>query len=61
MTVDELYDHMAAHGTPIACALLGMQFPKMPTFFKLTLLNYCREHLTETRNEAGQRAFKAGS
>jgi hypothetical protein len=29
-------------------------------FFKLTLLNYCQEHLTETRNEAGQPAFKAG-
>ena len=61
VTVDELYDHMAAYGTPMTRAMLGMQFPKMPTFFKLTLLNYCREHLTETRNEAGQRAFKAGS
>lgn len=61
VTVDELYDHMAAHGTAMTRALLGMQFPKMPTFFKLTLLNYCREHLTETRNGTGQRAFKAGS
>jgi glyoxylase-like metal-dependent hydrolase (beta-lactamase superfamily II) len=61
VTIDELYDYMAAHATRMTRALLGLQFPRMPTFFKLTLLNYCREHLAETRNGAGQRAFKVRS
>lgn len=61
VTVDELYDHVVTHATGPARALLAMQFPKMPTFLKLTMLNYCREHLTETTNEAGRPAFKAAA
>lgn len=59
VTVDQLYDQLSAHATGMTRALIGMQFPKMPTFFKLTLLNFCRDHLAETRDETGQRAFKA--
>jgi hypothetical protein len=36
---------------------MAMQFPKMPTFLKLTLLNHCRRHLTETRDANGRPAF----
>ena len=58
MTVDELYHRLAAHPDATAAAFLDMQFPKMPTFCKLTLLNYCRTHLTEV---AGQHAFTVAS
>lgn len=61
VTIDQLYEHLSAHRDRMTEALMGMQFPKMPTFFKLTLLNYCREHLTETRDKAGRRAFTAAS
>lgn len=61
VTIDQLYDHLSAHRDRMTSSFLAMQFPKMPTFFKLTLLNYCREHLTETRDQAGQRAFRAES
>jgi glyoxylase-like metal-dependent hydrolase (beta-lactamase superfamily II) len=58
VTVDELYGRLAAHPDRMTSALLAMQFPKLPTFFKLTLLNYCRAHLTETRDAAGRPAFE---
>jgi glyoxylase-like metal-dependent hydrolase (beta-lactamase superfamily II) len=61
VTIDQLYEHLSTHRGRMTEALLAMQFPKMPTFFKLTLLNYCREHLTETRDQAGRRAFTAAS
>ena len=58
VTVDELYDRLAAQPDGAAASFLAMQFPKMPTFFKLTLLNYCRSHLTEV---PGQHAFTVAS
>jgi hypothetical protein len=61
VTIDQLYDHLSAHRDRMTSAFLAMQFPKMPTFFKLTLLNHCREHHTETRDQAGQRAFTTAS
>lgn len=60
VTIDQLYEHLCTHPDRMTEALLAMQFPELPTFFKLTLLNYCREHLAETRDEAGRRAFTAG-
>ena len=61
VTIDQLYDHLSAHRDRMTSAFLAVQFPKMPTFFKLTLLNYCRQHLIETRDQAGWPAFTAAS
>lgn len=60
-TIDDLYDRMTAAPTGMTTAFLQMQFPKLPTFFKLTLLNHCRAHLTETTDLAARRAFTVSS
>ncbi|GGL94095.1 MBL fold metallo-hydrolase [Nakamurella endophytica] len=59
VTIDELYDHLAATGGGAVTAMMGMQFPRMPTFFKLTLLNHCRRHCVEIADAAGRPRFRA--
>ena len=56
--IDALYSYLRGHATGMVAQLAGLQFPKMPTFLKLTLLNFCQQHLTETRDAAGRPVFK---
>jgi hypothetical protein len=58
MSIDDLYTYLRGHSEGVIARLAGSQFPKMPSFLKLTLLNHCRRHLTEARDAAGRPTFK---
>jgi glyoxylase-like metal-dependent hydrolase (beta-lactamase superfamily II) len=61
VSIDRLYTHLREHAEErgVIASLLQTQFPKMPSFLKLILLNFCRRHLHETEDEAGHRVFRA--
>ncbi len=60
VSIDDLYADLrrsASEGGVIA-SLLQTQFPKMPSFLKLMLLNFCRRHLDEMEDGAGHPVFR---
>ncbi len=60
VSIDDLYAYLrrnASEGGVIA-SLLQMQFPRMPSFLKLMLLNFCRRHLDEIEDDAGHPVFR---
>jgi len=58
VSIDDLYTSLHGQGQGVVAQLAGAQFPKMPSFLKLTLLNFCRQHGTESQDAAGRRVFK---
>jgi|1186.fasta_scaffold09860_2 glyoxylase-like metal-dependent hydrolase (beta-lactamase superfamily II) len=59
--IDELYSHLSGQAQGVVARLAEAQFPKMPSFLKLTLLNFCRQHLTEVADGAGRPTFKVAA
>jgi len=58
VSIDDLYTYLHGQGQGVVAQLAGAQFPKMPTFLKLTLLNFCRQHGTESQDASGRPVFK---
>ena len=63
VSVDYLYEYLRRTATEggVIASLLQTQFPKMPSFLKLMLLNFCRRHLDEIEDKAGRPVFRAAS
>ena len=55
VAIDDLFTYLRGQQGVVAQL---PQFPQRATFGKLTLLNFCREHFTETQGSAGRPAFK---
>jgi glyoxylase-like metal-dependent hydrolase (beta-lactamase superfamily II) len=58
VSIDELYDSLRRRPEGVVAALAANQFPKMPSFLKLTLLNFCRQHFTQAADDAGRPVFR---
>jgi hypothetical protein len=58
VSIDDVYTYNRGHGQSVAAQLASAQFPTMPTFLKLTLLNICLQHAVESRNPMGYPVFK---
>ena len=56
--IDDLYTYLRGQDQGVVAQLAGAQFPKMPSFLKLTLLNFCRQHGSESLDAAGRSVFK---
>jgi glyoxylase-like metal-dependent hydrolase (beta-lactamase superfamily II) len=55
VAIDDLYAHLRGQQGVVAQL---PQFPQRATFGKLTLLNFCRQHFTETQGSDGRPAFR---
>ncbi len=58
VAIDDLFTYLRDHTDGVVKRLANSQFPRGSTFLKLTLLNFCRHHLTETQGGAGCPVFK---
>jgi glyoxylase-like metal-dependent hydrolase (beta-lactamase superfamily II) len=58
VSIDDLYTYLHGQDQGVVAQLAGAQFPKMPSFLKLTLLNFCRQHGTESQDATGRPVFK---
>jgi glyoxylase-like metal-dependent hydrolase (beta-lactamase superfamily II) len=58
VSIDDLYDNLRRRPEGVAAGLVANQFPKMPSFLKLTLLNFCRQHFTQAADDAGRPVFR---
>jgi glyoxylase-like metal-dependent hydrolase (beta-lactamase superfamily II) len=57
VSIDDLYTYLRNQREGVVANLAGNQFPKMPSFLKLTLLNFCRQNATESVDTAGRPVF----
>jgi glyoxylase-like metal-dependent hydrolase (beta-lactamase superfamily II) len=58
VSIDDLYDNLRRRPEGVVAGLAANQFPKMPSFLKLTLLNFCRQHFTQAADDAGRPVFR---
>jgi glyoxylase-like metal-dependent hydrolase (beta-lactamase superfamily II) len=58
VAIDDLFTYLRGHTQGVVARLADAQFPRASTFLKLTLLNFCRKHLTETQGATGRPVFK---
>jgi glyoxylase-like metal-dependent hydrolase (beta-lactamase superfamily II) len=58
VSIDDLYTYLRGVSQSVVAQFAGAQFPKMPTFLKLTLLNFCRQHGVESKDSTGHPVFK---
>jgi glyoxylase-like metal-dependent hydrolase (beta-lactamase superfamily II) len=61
VAIDDLYATLCRQPTGVVARLAAGQFPKMPSFLKLTLLNYCRRHCTQAQDDRGRPVFRMPS
>ena len=60
VSIDDLYTYLRGqpHQYPQAALVADAQFPRGGSFFKLTLLNFLRQHYNEMPGSAGRPVFK---
>ena len=60
VSIDDLYTFLRGqpHQYPLAALFADAQFPRGGTYFKLTLLNFLRQHYNEMPGSAGRPVFK---
>jgi len=60
VAIDDLYSFLRSRPQqyPVGALVADAQFPRGGTFFKLTLLNFLRQHYTEMPGSAGRPVFK---